>query len=145
MLPGHSLLSVNLGVSSARTYLPHLMPTPITLDGHSLSIGDVVAVARHDAPVAIAPPSLAALMASRRTIEAAIARGDTIYDVNTGFGKLAHVRIKPEQARELQRNLIRSHASGVGDPLAVDQVRAMMLLRANVLLRGSSGVRPELP
>ena len=121
------------------------MPSLVTLDGRSLSIADVVAVARHDAPVAIAPRSLEALTASRRTIEAAVARGDTIYGVNTGFGKLAHVRIKPEQARELQRNLIRSHASGVGDPLAIDQVRAMMLLRANVLLQGSSGVRPELP
>jgi histidine ammonia-lyase len=121
------------------------MPATITLDGRSLSIADVVAVARHDAPVAIAPSSLAAVSASRRVIEAAVARGDTMYGVNTGFGKLAHVRIQPEQTRDLQRNLIRSHASGVGDSLAVDQVRAMMLLRANVLLRGSSGVRPELP
>ena len=121
------------------------MPVIVTLDGLSLSIADVVAVARHGAPVAIAPHALAAVTASRRTIEAAAARGDTIYGVNTGFGKLAHVRIKPEQTRELQRNLIRSHASGVGDPLSVDAVRAMMLLRANVLVRGTSGVRPALP
>src|SRR2546422_5010581 len=121
------------------------MPVIVTLDGLSLSIADVVAVARHGAPVAIAPHALAAVTASRRTIEAAAARGDTIYGVNTGFGKLAHVRIKPEQTRELQRNLIRSHASGVGDPLSVDAVRAMMLLRANVLMRGTSGVRPVLP
>src|SRR2546428_2513784 len=121
------------------------MPAPVTLDGLSLSIADVVAVARHGVPVAIAAHSLAAVTASRRTIEAAVARGDTIYGVNTGFGKLAHVRIKPEQTRELQLNLIRSHASGVGDPLAVDAVRAMMLLRANVLVRGTSGVRPALP
>ena len=121
------------------------MPTPITLDGHSLSIADVVAVARHAAPVAIASQALASVGASRRTVESAVARGDTIYGVNTGFGKLAHVRIKPDQARELQLNLIRSHASGVGDPLPVDAVRAMMLLRANVLLRGTSGVRAVLP
>ncbi len=121
------------------------MPALVTLDGRSLSIADVVTVARGGAPVAIAAPSLALVTASRRVIEAAVARGDTVYGVNTGFGKLAHVRIKPEQTRELQRNLIRSHASGVGDPLAVDAVRAMMLLRANVLLRGTSGVRPELP
>src|SRR6267142_1300856 len=93
----------------------------ITLDGHSLSIADVVAV------------------------EAAIDGGQTIYGVNTGFGKLAHVRIPPDQARQLQLNLIRSHASGVGDPLPPDAVRAMMLLRANVLVRGTSGVRPVLP
>src|SRR6058998_540813 len=121
------------------------MPPTVTLDGFSLSIADVVAVARHGARVAIAPHALAAVTASRRTIEAAAARGDTIYGVNTGFGKLAHVRIKPEQTRDLQRNLIRSHASGVGDPLSVDAVRAMMLLRANVLVRGTSGVRPALP
>ncbi len=121
------------------------MPATITLDGHSLSIADVVAVARHGAPVAIAPHGLAALAASRRAVETAAARGDVIYGVNTGFGKLAHVRIKPEQTRDLQRNLIRSHASGVGDPLPVDVVRAMMVLRANVLIRGTSGVRPALP
>ena len=121
------------------------MPTPITLDGHSLSIADVVAVARHAAPVAIAPEALASVGASRRAVESAVARGDTIYGVNTGFGKLAHVRIKPDQVRDLQLNLIRSHASGVGEPLPVDAVRAMMLLRANVLLRGTSGVRAILP
>src|SRR5438309_9944810 len=121
------------------------MPATIMLDGRSLSIADVVAVARHGVPVAIAPHSLGAVSASRRTVEAAAGRGDTIYGVNTGFGKLAHVRIKPEQTRALQLNLIRSHASGVGDPLPVDAVRAMMLLRANVLVRGTSGVRPALP
>src|SRR3989440_1764414 len=121
------------------------MPTPVTLDGHSLSIADVVAVARGAAPVAIAPHAWASGDASRRAVDTAVARGDTIYGVNTGFGKLAHVRIKPDQARDLQLNLIRSHASGVGEPLSVDAVRAMMLLRANVLVRGTSGVRPALP
>src|SRR2546425_3083158 len=121
------------------------MPAPVTLDGHSLAIEDVVSVARHGASVAVAAHSLAAVNGSRRVVEAAIARGDTMYGVTTGLGRLAHVRIRPEQARELQRNLIRSHASGVGDPLPVEAVRAMMLLRANVLLRGTSGVRPALP
>ena len=121
------------------------MPPSVTLDGHSLSIADVVAVARGVAPVTIAPQALASVAASRRAVETAVGRGDTIYGVNTGFGKLAHVRIKPDQARDLQLNLIRSHASGVGEPLPVDAVRAMMLLRANVLLRGTSGVRAILP
>jgi histidine ammonia-lyase len=120
-------------------------PAAVTLDGHSLSIPDVVSVARLYAPVTIDPKALAAVAQSRRAVEAALARGQTMYGVNTGFGKLAHVRIPPEQARALQRNLIRSHASGVGDPLPADAVRAMMLLRANVLLRGTSGVRPVLP
>src|SRR3989475_3985127 len=121
------------------------MPAPVTLDGHSLAIEDVVSVARHGASVAVAAHSLAAVNGSRRVVEAAIARGDTMYGVTTGFGELAPVRIRPEQTRDLQRNLIRSHASGVGDPLPVEAVRAMMLLRANVLLRGTSGVRPVVP
>jgi len=121
------------------------MPQPITLDGRSLSIGDVVAVARHGARVVIAPGTRERVERSRAGIEAAVARGDTIYGVNTGFGKLAHVRIPPEQLRALQLNLIRSHASGIGDPLPVEAVRAMMLLRANVLLMGTSGVRPVIP
>src|SRR5436190_4105947 len=117
----------------------------VTLDGHSLTIADVAAVARQGTRVAIDAKALAAVAQSRQTVEAAVARGDTIYGVNTGFGKLAHVRIPPEQARQLQLNLIRSHASGVGDPLPTDAVRAMMLLRANVLVRGTSGVRAALP
>src|SRR3989475_6084121 len=121
------------------------MPAPVTLDGRSLSIEDVIAVARDGANVAIAPRALDAVRASRRTVERAIAGGATMYGVTTGFGKLALVRIPPERARQLQLNLIRSHASGVGDPLSEEAVRAMMLLRANVLLRGTSGVRPALP
>jgi histidine ammonia-lyase len=125
--------------------MPPVSGSTVTLDGHSLTIGDVVAVARQDARVAIDAKALTAVAQSRQAVEAAVARGDTIYGVNTGFGKLAHVRIPPEQARQLQLNLIRSHASGVGEPLPADAVRAMMLLRANVLMRGTSGVRPVLP
>ncbi|MFN2570598.1 MAG: histidine ammonia-lyase [Gemmatimonadales bacterium] len=121
------------------------MARSVTLDGHSLSIADVVAVARRDVPVALDPKALEAVNASREAVDAALERGQTMYGVNTGFGKLAHVRIPAEQTRQLQLNLIRSHASGVGEPLARDAVRAMMLLRANVLVRGTSGVRAVLP
>src|SRR5438046_9582096 len=121
------------------------MPASVVLDGRSPSIEEVGAVARDGAAVAIAPRALDAVRASRRTVEGAIAGGTTMYGVTTGFGKLAHVRIPPERARQLQLNLIRSHASGVGDPLSEEAVRAMMLLRANVLVRGTSGVRPALP
>ena len=121
------------------------MQPVITLDGRSLSIADVVAVARANARVAIAPAALTEMDRSRRVIEAAVADGRTVYGVTTGFGKLAHVRIPSDRLEQLQVNLIRSHASGVGDPLAVDAVRAMMLLRANVLVRGTSGVRRVLP
>ena len=123
-------------------------PTPapgLVLDGRSLTIVEVVRVAR-TTPVTVraAPEALAGLAASRRVVEAAVARGETLYGINTGFGKLAHVRIAPEAIDRLQENLIRSHAAGVGAPLPAPVVRAMMLLRANVLLRPTSGVRPEL-
>ncbi|MGH7568230.1 MAG: histidine ammonia-lyase [Gemmatimonadales bacterium] len=121
------------------------MSDTVTLDGHSLSIGDVLAVARRRARVAIAPAALARVAQARATVEAAIAAGRTVYGVTTGFGKLAHVRIAPDRLRQLQLNLIRSHASGVGEPLSVEAVRAMMLLRANVLLQGTSGARAALP
>src|SRR5256714_1228164 len=121
------------------------MAGTVTLDGRSLTIADVIAVARRNVSVALDQKMLQAVGESRKMVEAAVTRGQTIYGVNTGFGKLAHVRIPPEQARQLQLNLSRSHASGVGDPLNVEAVRAMMLLRANVLMRGTSGVRPVLP
>ena len=121
------------------------MSATVTLDGRSLTIADVVSVARHGARVAVAPETRQRVTLSRAEVEAAIARGDTIYGVNTGFGKLAHVRIPSDDLRALQLNLIRSHASGVGEPLPVEAVRAMMLLRANVLLMGTSGVRPVIP
>ncbi len=121
------------------------MSTAITLDGRSLTIADVVRVARERASVTIAPEALERAAASRAAVMAAVSRGDTIYGVNTGFGKLAHVRVPPDQLQTLQLNLIRSHASGVGEPLPVAAVRAMMLLRANVLLMGTSGVRAVIP
>jgi histidine ammonia-lyase len=82
---------------------------------------------------------------SRAVIERLVAEGATVYGVTTGFGDLANVRIEPAQTAELQRNLVRSHAAGVGEPLPVEVVRAMLLLRANTLAIGLSGVRPELP
>lgn len=121
------------------------MSATVTLDGRSLTIADVVSVARHGARVAVASDTRERVTRSRAQVEAAVARGDTMYGVNTGFGKLAHVRIPPDELRALQLNLIRSHASGVGEPLPDEAVRAMMLLRANVLLMGTSGVRPVIP
>src|SRR2546428_8957711 len=93
------------------------MSKSVTLDGHSLSIADVVAVARHNASVALDPKALAPVTKSPEAVEAAAPRGQTIYGVNTGFGKLAPVRIPPAQARQLHLNLLRSPPSGVGEPL----------------------------
>ena len=115
------------------------------LDGQSLTVDDVVRVARNPAfRVTLHPEARRALSQSRRLVERAIESGQTIYGINTGFGKLANVRIAPDKLDQLQTNLIRSHAAGVGPPLPAAVVRAVMLLRANVLLRPTSGVRPEL-
>src|SRR5437016_9181882 len=82
--------------------------------------------------------------ASRAVVERLVASGATAYGINTGFGKLASVRISAEQVRQLQVNLVRSHACGVGAPLIAPETRAMMLLRANALAKGLSGVRPQV-
>ena len=116
----------------------------LVVDGNSLTIEQVVAAARNPQPVVAEPEALARVARSRAVVDAAVARGETMYGINTGFGKLASVRVAPERLDRLQANLIRSHAAGVGDPLPADVVRAMMLLRANVLLRPTSGVRPAL-
>ena len=122
--------------------MPH---TECVLDGRSLTVAEVVRVARDRAVgVAVDAAARAALLESRRLVEAAVASGQTIYGINTGFGKLANVRVAPDKLNQLQVNLIRSHAAGVGIPLPAEVVRAVMLLRANVLLRPTSGVRPEL-
>jgi histidine ammonia-lyase len=122
--------------------MPH---PPCVLDGQTLTVADVVRVARTpEVQVQVASEARRALTRSREVVERAIGSGQTIYGINTGFGKLANVRIPPNQLDQLQANLIRSHAAGVGTPLPVPIVRAVMLLRANVLLRPTSGVRPEL-
>jgi histidine ammonia-lyase len=116
----------------------------IRLTGHDLSIADVVAVARAHTPVALDR------QAERRVAEAAklvaeLATGEApVYGVNTGFGDLATVRVPASDLRALQRNLVRSHSVGVGDPLPADVVRAILLLRANTLATGRSGVRVEV-
>ena len=118
----------------------------ITLTGSDLSIDEVVAVARRGEKVApLDAPVRDRMSQSNDWIEAAVAKGDrAIYGVNTGFGPLATERVKPEDAGRLSRNLILNCCAGVGPPLAADVVRAMMVIRANTLARGNSGVRPEV-
>ncbi len=119
------------------------MPT-LRLTGTDLSIADVLAVARRNTPVALDRAAERRMSESAKLV-AELAAGDApVYGVNTGFGDLATVRIPIGELRALQRNLIRSHAAGVGDPLPVDVVRAVLLLRANTLAAGRSGVRHEL-
>ncbi len=121
------------------------MPTEISIDGASLTLADVVAVARHHAPVSIRSDALSALAQSRAVVERAAASDEAVYGINTGFGKLASVKIDVEQLRTLQRNLILSHASGLGNPLPPEIVRGILLLRANGVTKPTSGVRPLVP
>jgi histidine ammonia-lyase len=114
----------------------------LELDGRSLSLAEIVAVAVDGCAVSIARSAYPCMEASRAVVEALLARGEIAYGINTGFGKLSDVRIEPDQLEALQRNLVRSHACGLGEPLPEDAVRAMLLLRANVLAKGLSGVRP---
>ena len=116
----------------------------LNLDGQSLNIGDVHAVAVERAPVALHVDARARMVRTRATVDRALASGEPIYGVNTGFGKLSEITIANDQLTALQRNLVRSHAAGVGDNLPEAEVRAMMLLRANVLATGYAGARPEL-
>ncbi|MGB6685008.1 MAG: histidine ammonia-lyase [Candidatus Acidiferrum sp.] len=116
---------------------PHVL-----LTGNDLTFEQLYAVAVHAEPVSLSPAALERMNASRRVVDHLVASGATAYGINTGFGKLASVRISAEQVRNLQVNLVRSHCCGVGAPLGEAETRAMMVLRANALAKGLSGVRP---
>ena len=114
----------------------------VVLTGNDLTFSQLYAVAAQHAAVSLATEAVTRMNASRAVVERLVASGKTAYGINTGFGKLASVRISSEQVRQLQINLVRSHACGVGTPLHETETRAMILLRANALAKGLSGVRP---
>ena len=116
----------------------------VMVDGESLTIKDVVRVARHGEPTEFADSARGKVLRSRDVVEAAVREGRTVYGVNTGFGDLAQVAIAKRDLSRLQLNLVRSHSVGVGPPFSQDVVRGMMLLRANALAKGYSGVRPSV-
>jgi histidine ammonia-lyase len=120
------------------------MMNEVVLDGNSLTLEQVAAVARDRVQVSMAPAARQRARATRRVVEGLVDRRAVAYGVTTGFGKLSDVAIPPDRLAELQQNLVRSHAVGVGDLLPEREVRAMMLLRANVITKGYSGARPEL-
>jgi histidine ammonia-lyase len=115
----------------------------VLLDGESLTLDDLMQVAEHAAPVSLSAAARARVAAAREVVERKVAGGEAVYGVNTGFGSLSDVHIAREDLARLQVNLLRSHAAGVDEPLDVAAVRAMALLRANVLAKGFSGVRPS--
>jgi histidine ammonia-lyase len=114
----------------------------IVLTGNDLTFAQLYAVAFGHEKVSLSSEAIARMKASRNVVDQLVASGRTAYGINTGFGKLASVRISTAQVRQLQVNLVRSHACGVGTPLSEAETRAMMLLRANALAKGLSGARP---
>ena len=116
----------------------------VVLTGDPLTIGDVVAVARHGETVEVGEKVAARMAPARALVDDVIARGDIVYGITTGFGALAQVHIEPERVVELQHAIVRSHAAGAGDPIDEEIVRGMMLLRARTLAAGHAGARPEL-
>lgn len=113
----------------------------VEIDGTSLTLDQTEAVA-DGAAVSLGAAALERICRARRFVEELIERGDVVYGINTGFGGLSDVMIPPERLRELQVNLVRSHACGVGEPLPERTVRAILVQRANVLAKGYSGCRP---
>src|SRR6266480_2235608 len=114
------------------------------LNGQALTLTDIATVAIATEPVEVSALAQRRISASRKLVEEIVARDAVVYGVTTGFGKLSDVRIPREELSQLQLNLVRSHACGIGEPLSEPEVRAMMLLRANVLALGFSGIRSEV-
>jgi histidine ammonia-lyase len=128
---------------------PHRAPDAagagvVVLTGADLTIADVEAVARGGATARLDVHARARMDEARAVVERLVAAGEVVYGITTGFGDLAGTYIPPADARQLQENLLVSHAVGVGAPLPRDVVRAMLLLRANTLALGHSGCRPVL-
>ncbi len=115
----------------------------IRIDGENLSLEDIERVSRDMEPVELTREAVERIVASRKMIESIIEGNEVVYGVNTGFGILSDVSIDRAQIEKLQENLIRSHSVGVGRPFSREVVRAIILLRANVMAKGCSGVRPE--
>jgi histidine ammonia-lyase len=115
----------------------------IQLDGTSLTIEDLLAIADRDQGLELSPVARLRIKASREVVDARARGAEPAYGINTGFGSFADVRIPPDALEALQLNLLRSHAAGLGEPLPRRTVRAVMALRANVLAKGFSGVKVE--
>src|SRR5476651_423987 len=115
----------------------------VFLDGTTLTIEQLIAIADRAEPVALADAARARVRASRAVVDRRAQGDEPAYGINTGFGSFADVKIAPDALEALQLNLLRSHAAGLGDPLPARAVRATMALRANVLAKGFSGIRVD--
>lgn len=115
----------------------------VVLTGADLTLAQMVAVARYDAKVSISEEAIERIKASRALVDNIVEKGEIRYGINTGFGSLCRVSISKEETSQLQENLIRTHSTGFGKPFSRELTRAMMLIRANALVCGFSGIRLE--
>src|SRR5437879_2163378 len=138
----HTTMKNNQSLMAQTTHLSSVDIVHIT--GEALTPSEVIGVARRAIPVQLEETAIVRIQAARDVVEAAAAEGRKVYGVTTGFGHLSSVRIPQDQLVQLQHNLLRSHAAGVGEPLSEDVTRAMALLLAASLARGNSGVRVEV-
>ena len=120
-----------------------MRPT-VQLDGTTLTPAEVERISTNHADVSISEAAWQRVNVARDVVEGILERGETVYGINTGFGALVHQRISPDDLATLQTNLIRSHATGLGEPMTRASVRAMMVVRINSLVKGHSGVHPEV-
>ena len=116
----------------------------VVIDGNHLNIEDAVALSKGLARAKISDKSMKAMSASRQAIEKIIQSDEVVYGINTGFGAMSSVRISGSDLDDLQTNLIRSHACGIGENMDPEHVLLMMVFRANSLAKGVSGIRPEV-
>ena len=116
----------------------------IVIKGEGLSVQDVWTLATTKSTMTLSPEAREKMLESKKYIQGKIEKGETMYGVNTGFGAFSSVKISQEDIVQLQKNLIRSHSVGVGEPLSIEQTKAILCLRANALARGHSGIRVEV-
>ena len=116
----------------------------IVLDGDSLTIEQVISVSNFNTKVRLSESSISAIIDSRNLVDDIVSSGEVVYGINTGFGALSNVTIPNDKLEDLQSNLIRSHACGLGEKMDPNSVLMMMIVRANSLAKGYSGARLEL-
>ena len=116
----------------------------IALDGHTLTSSEVLRIASGDATVSLSSNALPRVNAARSVVDRILSNDETVYGINTGFGALVHQRISSEDLSQLQTNLVRSHATAIGELMSKEAVRAMMAVRINSLAKGNSGVHPDV-
>ena len=117
---------------------------PITLDGSSLTIEKLVAIARDNEKVELAPEALERIKVCRAMLEDKLAKKEVMYGTNTGIGEFSETMLNDEQVKEFQKYLVYNHAAGIGDPAPIEHIRAALAGRINVHAHGNSGCRPEI-